>query len=196
MGALQKEEALPLISSPVAEGLSSTTDSALPAPPPLQEADEENPGDRGSWPFCPQLLGCLSSLFFSCCQCPWEQAGMESPRPGDPAALRKALEPGLWACSPVRPLPIPWAAGMGSFLSPQKWASELEGSKCQRWPEEGSDRTEFTVWNQRSGFKSWLFELCNHGQVTFLSLSLFICKPHSFVNLTNINEHLLYARYF
>lgn len=34
------------------------------------------------------------------------------------------------------------------------------------------------------------------GQVTFLSLSLFICEPHSFIYEPNIIEHLLGARHF
>lgn len=39
-----------------------------------------------------------------------------------------------------------------SFLCPQRWASWLQSSRCQRWQEEGSGRTEFPVWNQGSGF--------------------------------------------
>lgn len=89
---------------------------------------------------------------------------MESPRPGSLAALRKALEPELWACFPLRPAAHSlgcWSgqrAGlslvtMGSFLSPQRWASWLESSGRQRRQEEGSDGTEFPLWNQGPAFK-------------------------------------------
>lgn len=131
----------------------------LPAPHPptrslFQETDEESPGGGGgSRPFWPQLLGSLFQPVFSCCRCPREQAGMESPRPGSLAALRKALEPKLGACFPLRPADSLgcWSgqrAGlspvtMGSFLSPHRWVSWLESSGHQRGQEEGGLR-----WNR------------------------------------------------
>ena len=88
-------------------------------------------GVGGSRPFWPQLLGSLSSLFFPVADAhgskqEWSHRGL--------AALRKALEPELWACFPLRPAAYSlgcWSgqrAGlspvtMGSFLSPQRWAS-------------------------------------------------------------------------
>lgn len=72
---------------------------------------------------------------------------------------------------------------MGSFSTPQRWASWLEGPRWQRWQAEGSGGTAFLVQEQESGFQSPLFQLCDcGGQVTFLRLSLFIWKPHLFIH--------------
>lgn len=99
-------------------GLSSASAwPCLPLPSsPSRKQMRKALGDEGSWPPWPQLF----QPVFSCCRCPREQAGAESPRPGWLAALRKALELALWPCSPPRPPPTPWDAGLGSGqASPQ-----------------------------------------------------------------------------
>lgn len=115
-GPFQRKSALPLTSSFVAHRPVFSHGLGLPAPPRLQEADEESPGGRGSWPFWPQLLDCRSSLFFPVADAhgskqEWSHRG--------PAVWLPCRRPWTWRCGPARlqdsrPCPgmLVWAVDM------------------------------------------------------------------------------------
>lgn len=170
---------------------------ACQLPPPPGSRWGEPWGTRGAGRLA-AAAGMPVQAVFSCCRCPREQAGVEPRRLGCPAALCKALGPELWPSSPLRPLPTPWDAGLrsGQVSLQGLWAVCLPEMGPPGWKAPGVRdgwRTSRSYRVSRSGFRSHLFQLCDYGQVTLLSLRVFLCKPHSLPNLTNIAEHPLYA---
>lgn len=203
-GPFQRKSALPLTSSFVAHRPVFSHGLGLPAPPASRKQMRKALGAGGAGLFGRSCWTAVPACFFlllmptgasrsGVTEARLSGCLAEGPGPGAVGLLASKTPAhalgcwsGQWTClSPVT-----------SFSSSQRWAFWLESSRRQRWQGVGSGGTEFLVWNQGSGFKSWLFQLCGHGQVTFLSHSLFMCKPHSFINLTNIIEHLLCARDF
>ena len=162
-GVLQKEGALPLISSSVAHRpiFNHGLGPACPSSPSRKQM-RKAPGAGGAGLFGCSCWAAIPACFFLLPMPTGASrngvtetwlSGCLAQGPGARAAGLLASE------IPTRSLGC-WSgqrAGlssvtMDSFLCPQRWASWLQSSRRQRWQEEGSGRTEFPVWNQGSGF--------------------------------------------